>query len=630
MVEASLREGKAMNSNLSDVLLDKEFGTLLEKYLGSKEEPANSVSAQHEFLAEKLATDRFVLPVTGVQGCGKSTLLNALLFDEPVLPIDADETTCVPVELTWAEEPSDQAFVKYSDGRVDEVAATQESLELLVDNKKNPGNTLGVDRVVVESSSPLLQEGLVLVDLPGTGSLTRANAETTQQYLKEAVGIFFLLRTVPPLTRSESVFVAMNWSRLPLAIFAQNMWVGESKDECDEGARHNRLVLKQLAEKCHLAIDTEPEIQVVNAYNALKASLKGNQSLARDSGLDNLRNTLSGIATKWPEEVSSSVSALVDMQVNHCLTQIKDELDLIQADAKEAERQLELEQARFEEYISTATEKCEKAVSEISTFEKKSLEELRMWARDIEPSLRNSMRTKMRAGVVDGPRLERALLEEEEAALDEVFADLLERLFDLDDKLRIEFENLPDWSMSKPESSYHTVKKREKTKPENLFPKVLTAGGGAGGAIAGAKGGAALGSLLGSVVPGPGNVIGGVVGGLLGGLVGLFIGGMVGKIGKSQITASRAKAIEPEVFSAIQDFVRDSQEELRAQIQTSAAEIAGSIGTWKDKQMDDFDRERIRMVESSNADGEHRERKIVELNLDLEAIRIYANKLKEV
>jgi len=619
-----------MRSKLADILRDNRFSTLLEKYIGSRDDAANSMFSQHKFLSEKLASDRFVLPVTGVQGCGKSTLLNALLFDKPVLPIDADETTCVPVELTWAEEPSNQAYVRYSDGRVDEVAAAQESLELLVDNKKNPGNALGIDRVVIESSSPLLREGLVLVDLPGTGSLTRTNAETTQQYLEEAVGILFLLRTVPPLTRSESVFVALNWSRLPLAIFAQNRWVGESQDECDEGSRHNILVLKQLAEKCHLAVDAEPEIQVVNAYNALKASLKGDQSLARESGLDNLRNTLSEIATRWPEEVSSSIGALVRIQLDHCFTQIKDELKLLQLDSKEAEHQLESEHARFDEYISKAAKRCEQAISLISTFEKKSLEEIQEWAHDIEPSLRNSMRTKMRAGVVDGPRLERALLEEEDAVLDEVFADLLERLFHLDDKLRTEFEDLPDWSMNKPESSFRTVKKSEKAKPENLAPKVLAAGGAAGGAIGGAKGGAALGAALGSVLPGPGNVILGIVGGVLGGLLGAFIGGKAGKVGKSKITERRAKAIEPDVFKAIQDFVSDSLEKLKVQIQTTAATITGCIRKWKAKQISDFDGERARMMDCSKADVTQRKQKIEELQLDLKAISCYADELKEV
>ena len=56
-------------------------------------------------LRHQLQMKRFVVPVYGIQGTGKSTFLNALLFKTPTLPVDADETTCVPVEVTYAASP---------------------------------------------------------------------------------------------------------------------------------------------------------------------------------------------------------------------------------------------------------------------------------------------------------------------------------------------------------------------------------------------------------------------------------------------------------------------------------------------------------------------------------------------
>ena len=41
-----------------------------------------------------------IIPVLGMQGMGKSTLINGLL-EENILPNDADETTCVPVEVKY-------------------------------------------------------------------------------------------------------------------------------------------------------------------------------------------------------------------------------------------------------------------------------------------------------------------------------------------------------------------------------------------------------------------------------------------------------------------------------------------------------------------------------------------------
>src|SRR5574343_358123 len=88
----------------------------------------------------QLAAERFVLPIAGIQGSGKSTLLNALAFDEPVLPIDADETTCVPVEIRWAERPQPQATVHYADGRTETLPRTEDALRSVVHNESNPGN----------------------------------------------------------------------------------------------------------------------------------------------------------------------------------------------------------------------------------------------------------------------------------------------------------------------------------------------------------------------------------------------------------------------------------------------------------------------------------------------------------
>jgi len=71
------------------------------------------------------------------------------------LPIDADETTCVPVEIVYAERPSGQAVVLYADGREEWTAATAESIAAFVHNHHKPANEWQVDRVIVESNRPL-------------------------------------------------------------------------------------------------------------------------------------------------------------------------------------------------------------------------------------------------------------------------------------------------------------------------------------------------------------------------------------------------------------------------------------------------------------------------------------------
>ena len=49
-----------------------------------------------------MKSSRMIVPVVGMQGMGKSTLINSIIGGD-MLPVDADETTCVPVEVRYGE-----------------------------------------------------------------------------------------------------------------------------------------------------------------------------------------------------------------------------------------------------------------------------------------------------------------------------------------------------------------------------------------------------------------------------------------------------------------------------------------------------------------------------------------------
>ena len=105
---------EAMESRdvLSDLLTNAELAALIDRYSCADDvDEALRTTARYQELQRHLLAERFVLPVAGVQGCGKSTLLNAVLFGTPVLPIDADETTCVPAEVRYSPRPDGMAEV---------------------------------------------------------------------------------------------------------------------------------------------------------------------------------------------------------------------------------------------------------------------------------------------------------------------------------------------------------------------------------------------------------------------------------------------------------------------------------------------------------------------------------------
>jgi GTP-binding protein EngB required for normal cell division len=132
-------------------------------------------------LASRLEDDSFEVALFGRVSSGKSSLLNALLGTN-VLPVGVNPITAVPTKLRYGA--SLKAAVAYGDGRGTLVSV--EELSRLVTEQGNPGNRANIVRAIVEVPSPRLQQGILLVDTPGLGSLARRGAAETLAYLPSA------------------------------------------------------------------------------------------------------------------------------------------------------------------------------------------------------------------------------------------------------------------------------------------------------------------------------------------------------------------------------------------------------------------------------------------------------------
>jgi GTP-binding protein EngB required for normal cell division len=92
-----------------------------------------------------------------------------------VLPVGVNPITAVPTKLRYGSTL--RAAVAYGDGRSEAVSV--EELCRLVTEQGNPGNLKTVVRAIVEVPSPRLQQGILLVDTPGLGSLAKRGAAET-------------------------------------------------------------------------------------------------------------------------------------------------------------------------------------------------------------------------------------------------------------------------------------------------------------------------------------------------------------------------------------------------------------------------------------------------------------------
>jgi GTP-binding protein EngB required for normal cell division len=129
-------------------------------------------------ILDRLEDNSFEIAVFGRVSSGKSSLLNAIL-ETDILPVGVTPITAVPTRITYGKSPlvtvwfANRTPEEFDISRLPEFAAEQ----------LNPGNEKHVTRILVRLASSRLQDGVVLVDTPGLGSLATRDAAETLAYL---------------------------------------------------------------------------------------------------------------------------------------------------------------------------------------------------------------------------------------------------------------------------------------------------------------------------------------------------------------------------------------------------------------------------------------------------------------
>jgi hypothetical protein len=564
-------------------------------------------------LSTQLAKDRFVVPVMGVQGSGKSTLLTALLFDRPVLPVDADETTCVPVEIVYGT--SNTAVVSYVDGHKEEVPATEEELSRFVHQESNPGNRLNVKKVVVQSASPLLRSGVVLVDLPGLGSLTKANAETALAYLNESSGLIYLLRTVPPVTRSEALSLSLIWPRLPIIFFAQNRWTDEGDEEAEEGRSHNSFVIGDLAQRLGRTLDeSQKHIDIVCAYRALDGMLSRDATKVEQSAINAFKDRLDKAFGGWPTLVRTQLTAAVHGDLGQCRALVLGRIGDLSADQADGQKALEGEFARQGEALANLGRRIATVKEHLDEFIVARRNAVRAWHTESRSVLRNRMRTLMRKGIVDGPRLDKALVDEQQATAEPAYEAAREAVLDAISIIGKDLASEGDWAAGGADGL--GVGKEESKRFENLIGRIAGAAGGIGGYVAGAAAGAKLGAAFG-LVGGPAGVAIGVVLGAVGGALGAFLASWLGGQAADAVLAARAKANEVEVFRVIDQYTDAVNLDLSRTATEFADTVHKNLRDWHSDGRRRSEEEHASRSEAINGGVAERAARLSELQRDL-------------
>jgi hypothetical protein len=233
-------------------------------------------------LLTRLRESRLQVAVLGQFKRGKSSFLNALLGAE-VLPTAVLPLTSIPIFIRAGHPPA--VRIHYRNGKPAEeriynhAKEMQSYLREIATEEGNPQNRMGVDRIVIHLSAPMLADGTVLIDTPGIGSTHRHNTETTVGVLPQCdVGVV-ILSADPPITEAEIGFLEAVKVQVPYLVFVLNKVDYLTAAERVEIVQFLRSVL---AERLEIA---PPPIYCLSARQALAA--KGDEDPGRmaESGL---------------------------------------------------------------------------------------------------------------------------------------------------------------------------------------------------------------------------------------------------------------------------------------------------------------------------------------------------------
>lgn len=251
--------------------------------------------------------------------------------------MNADVATRVHVAVRYAE--TDQATVhglaEHPDGmsipltEIPEYVDEARAIDPATGEERHPG----VERVDIGVASPLLSEGLVLIDTPGVGGLVAGHTAITLATLKGADALLFVVDATSEFHASELAFLTKAAERIPTVLFALTQI--DKNSAWLETLKLNQKLLREHAPRFAAA----PWFPVSNRFkiDADSAAAAGNQARSETLLAD---SRFVPLLTELRENIMLRIAA---DRLIALLNNADRVIDLLDADAEQRLRSLDLD-----------------------------------------------------------------------------------------------------------------------------------------------------------------------------------------------------------------------------------------------------------------------------------------------
>lgn len=194
------------------------FGNQLHQWLTRRGDEAGAARLAAE--AGRFKETALWVVVAGDVKRGKSSLLNAMLDRPGLLPVDADVATSVHLVVRGGDADTAAVTVLDDDGAPQRRTIDPAELAAYASMQADEVLRSRVADVEVTLVNPLLQRGIVLVDTPGVGGMSRGHKDMTMAALARADVLLFTISSEEPVSRTELEFLAEASARIDQVVFA--------------------------------------------------------------------------------------------------------------------------------------------------------------------------------------------------------------------------------------------------------------------------------------------------------------------------------------------------------------------------------------------------------------------------
>lgn len=199
---------RVFNQKKSEILLSLNQAIKLARHFG-----LTHIAEDFKIVQSTLEREQFEIIVAGEFSNGKSTFINALMKEE-ILPSSTVPTTAFINKLYYHDQPVFKAC--YTNKKEKELTR-EEFLNLVSDDKnKIDGKSLikkwgdklkNITHLEIGCPSPLIENGIILIDSPGTNENNEHRVQITNDYIPRSDAAIFLLNATQVFKASEKAFL---------------------------------------------------------------------------------------------------------------------------------------------------------------------------------------------------------------------------------------------------------------------------------------------------------------------------------------------------------------------------------------------------------------------------------------